>query len=536
MNNNIQILYNNVNLFSGIAPTPFISFDQQFIDFNKDRNQVTQMTMEGQITGAYAGPLSYYELNKNLNLLISRLSSNYGSLVISENSETLFSGSNVIVDSISTEQDSWYGILPFTINLEIYETGLFPNFYGIVEPEENINFTEEDGFIVSLNHSVSARGIKTGNSNAIESAKNWVKTRTGNYGKIVPIFAKTGNGSNFLLNSVKETVDRFNGSYKWEADYIKSTFIESQANSILNYTIEMSSGIEDRVVTVSIDGSLRNNNVTGNIANNLRSGYFNYDFYNIANQSSLSVFKTNLNSNPISQSVREEYNNNVLNFNLAYNNDLSSNVNNDYTVDISTNPIKNITDVSLSANITAKYGDVNTRWQLVQDYYNNTFKAFNLANTEYKKEISSKNLLEIPITESITFNEYTAEINYNATWSDKKKAYSDDIISMNSSVTYTPSVKIHVPNTSITKAREHNIQNINCANRSVLELSVSATAKPSKNISVTIEQVNSELRRIKTIYGIFSKDFLLEQKNVDRNTSTKTYSVTERYSYEGTVI
>ena len=304
MNNNIKILYNNVDLFSGIAPTPFISLDQDFVSFNTGWNQITKIAMEGQLTGRYLSALSYYELTSGFNLLVNRLSNNYGTLVISENSENLFSGDNVIIDSISTDETNWYGILPFTVNFEVYETGLFTNYYGVVEPQENIDFSEEDGLITNLTHTISARGLKTGSNNAITSAKNWVNSRTGNYNKIIPVMLQTGNGSEFLLNSVKESIDRFNGTYQWEGNYVKSNFIESPRNAILSYSLDLSSGIEDGLVNVNLQGSLKNNNVTG--SNSLRSGYFNYDFYNIANEASLKTFGTRLNKEPINQSVNEE--------------------------------------------------------------------------------------------------------------------------------------------------------------------------------------------------------------------------------------
>lgn len=534
MNNNIQILYNNINLFSGISPTPFVSMDQEFINFNTGWNQITKMSMNGQITGRYLGNLSYYELNSGLNLLISRLSNNYGTLVIREQSENLFSGTNVIIDSITTEESPWYGILPFTVNFEIYETELFTNYFGVIDPEETIDFNEEDGFIVNVTHSISARGLKTGSNNAITSAKNWVLSRTGTFNKVVPIMVRTGNGSDFLLQSVKETVDRFNGSYNWEGSYTKSTFVESPSSAILNYKLDLSSGLNDGLVTVQVDGSLSNNIITGSNINNLRSGYFSLNLYNIANQASLDTFNTILNNNPISQSVTEEENNQRLNFTATYNNDLISNIVNDYTIDINTDSVKNITDVSISARIFGKYGDVNARWPLVKDFYEKNFNAYNLANTEYKKEVGGRTLYSTPRTESITFNEYTSEINYNASWSDKRVPFSDNIINMTSSVNYTPSVNINVSNTSATTPREHNIQNLKCANRAVLEISVSATAKPNKNISFAITEVTNEISRIQLLYNM--TNLLLQDRNVTNDSVSKTYSVTETYSFDGGII
>jgi hypothetical protein len=536
MNNNIQILYNNINLFSGLCPTPFVTTDQDFIDYNTGWNQVTKMTMNGQLTGRYLGQLSYYELTSGFNLLLNRLSNNYGSLLINENSETLFSGQNVVVDSITTDEDYWYGILPFTINFTIYETGLFQNYFGIIEPEENFDFSEEDGLIVNLTHKLSARGLNTLGKTAVENAKNWVLNRTGSYNKIFPIFIQTGIGSDFLLNSTTESIDRFNGTYSVNNQYTRSNSSEALKSGILNYTIDLSSG-QDGFITVGLQGSFRNNQISGINNNNLRSGFLQYNFYNIANTAALQTFNIILNQSPVSQSVTEEQNNNVLNFNISYNNDLISNVINDYTVDIETDNIKNITNVNLNSKIFAKYGDVNNRWSLVRSYYTGSFNAFLLANTEYQKEIKNRILYSTPLTESVTFNEYNAEIEYNASWSDKRKSFSDNVLNMTSSVKYTPSVNIYASNTSAFVSREHNIQNLNCASLSILDISVSAISKPNKSINFAIEQVQNEINRIKSNYQLEKSQYtLLQDRNYTINDVSKSYSINEIWSFEGAVL
>lgn len=533
MNNNIQILYNNVDLFSGICPTPFVTTDQEFIDYNTGWNQVTKMRMNGQITGKYLNALSFYQLNSGLNLLLSRLNSNYGTLVIQENGEHLFSGQEVVVDSITTDQDDWYGILPFTINFTIYETGIFRNYFGVIEPEEVFDFSEDNGLIVNLTHKISARGLNTFGNTAIENAKNWVASRTGNFNKIFPIFIQTGIGSDFLLNSSTESIDRFNGTYSINNQYIKSLSKESIKSGILNYSIDLSSG-EDGFINVNLQGSFRNNEISGNNQNNLRSGFLNYNFYNIANTTALETFNVILNQEPISQSVTEEQSNNILNFNLSYNNDFISNVRNDYTVDIETDTIKNITNVNLNSRIFAKYGDVVNRWALVQSYYTGSFDAYSLANNEYRKEIKNRILYSTPLTESITLNEYNGEIEYNASWSDKRASFSENVLNMTSSVKYTPSVNIYVQNTSAFLAREHNIQNLNCANLSILDINVSAIAKPNKSINFAIQEVEAEINRIKSNYQLDKSLYkLLQNRNYTVNDTSKSYSVNETWSFEG---
>jgi hypothetical protein len=531
MNNNIKIFYNDLDLFSGISPTPFISFNQNFIDYKTEWNQTSTITMNGQLTGDYLGQLSFYEINNRFNLLLNRLSNNFGTLVIKEDTEVLFSGQSVVVESIESEENNWYGVFPFSINFTIYETGLFSNYFGIIDPKEEISISESEGSIVNLKHSISAKGLNINNISPIRNAKNWVRNRSGNYNKVFSIIAPTG-GSNFILDSVSESVDRFNSVYSLELDYIKSSSPESPSGTLLNYTLDFLSGVELGFINANIQGRFSKNNISG-LDSNLRSGFLNYDFYNLVNQACIKTFGVILNSTPISQSIEEDYSNNNLNFNILYSNDFTSNVVNDYTVEMNTDSIKNITTVNLSASIFAKYGDVSSRWNQVQNFYQTSFNPFSLVNKVYKTE-HSKQLYSTPRTESITFDEYNGKINYQGSWSDKRRPFSEDVLTMESNIQLNAPVKIHIADTSAFVPRAHNIQNLVCANRSILNLNVSARAKPNKPISVAEKAVNQELNRIRKNYNLTSS--LLQDRSVKKNSDLKTISINEIWSSEGPII
>jgi hypothetical protein len=529
MSNQIKILYNDIDLFSGIGPIPFVSSSQDFINFNTGWNQVTNLILEGSLTGKYIGNYSNQYLNESFQILIERLSKNYGSLVIKEDSQILLSGQSATIESISIPESNWYGVLPYSINIIIYETGLFKNYYGILEPTENLSFVEEEDQIVKLVHSISAIGLKIDNADPIENAKNWVKSRTGNYNKIIPILSKI-NGSNFLLESVTENINRFDGSYFWEGNYIKSVSSESPLNSILNYSTNISSGINDGFINVSIEGSLEKNNITS-----LRSDYSGINFYNLANTLAKNTFNVILNSKPISKSVIEYENENKLEFNILYNNDFYPDVVIDYTVSIEEDSVNLFNNVNLQSTIRSRYGDITSRWQKVQNFYKNNFSPYDLALKEYLKEVSNRILYRSTVSESITFNEYNAEINYVATWSDKRRPFSDDILSMTSSVSFSPSVYIHVPNTSAFLSREHNIQNLRAAPRSVLNINISARAKPDKNINPAKLEVEKEIARILKNYNVRGEE-LREKRSETINQENKIFTVNEIWSFQGGLV
>ena len=530
-NNNVKVYYNDLDAFQGIAPTPFVSISQDYIDFGNKWNQVTNITLEGQLTGQFLGSKSYNLLNDAARSLHERFKDNYKTLSIKENNTDLYVGNNAVINSISIEDSSWYGLLPFTIDISVYSEDYFQDYYGVVEPEETFAFDEEAGDILNLVHSVSAKGIVSNNNNAIQNAKNWVLSRVNNFNQLSPILIKNSSAvesRQFILYSTQEVIDRFNGTYSIQRTYRKSLNLENLENCLLNYGIDLNYNLEDGLVNASINGSLQGNNL-----NILKQEYNKLNLYNLCNRISKDTYNEFLTNRALSQSVQEISEENRLDFSASFNNDTSNEITNNYTVDINEDSLKCIRTASINANISCKYGDLKTKMQKIEQFYKTQFSAKNLVNQEFSKEFSTK-LSPEPLTESITFDKFNAQINYSAQFTDKKVSYNNDIINLSSTINYTPSIKIHVPNTSAFTAREHNIQNLECANRSRLEISITAVAKSDKNISIAESVASSELTRIKLNYIKISS--LLEEKLVTKNNDLKTVTISETYTFEGAVI
>jgi hypothetical protein len=530
-NNNVKVFYNNVDVFQGIAPTPFVSISQDYIDYGNKWNQVTNITLEGQLTGQYLGGKSYNLLNDAAQNLHQKFRENYKILSIKENGTDLYVGNNAVINSINIEESSWYGLLPFTIDISVYNENYFQDYYGVVEPEENFAFDEEGGDILNLVHSISAKGIVGNNQNAIQNAKDWVVSRINNFNQISPILIKNADSVKnrpYILYSTQEVIDRFNGTYSVERTYRKSLNLENPDNCLLTYNIDLNYNVDDGFVTAGINGNLEGNNL-----NTLKQEYNKLNLYALCNKISKDTYNELLTDRALSQSVEEISEENKLNFSASFNNDTSNEITNNYTVDINEDSLKCIRTASINANISCKYGDLKTKMQKVEQFYRTQFLAKKLVNEEFAKEFNTQ-LNPEPLTESITFDKFNAQINYSAQFTDKRIAYSNDIINLSSNVSYTPSIKIHVPNTSAFTAREHNIQNLNCANRSRIEISVTAVAKSDKNISIAESAVTSELNRIKSNY--IQDSSLLEDKLVTKNNDLKSVTISETYSFEGSVV
>lgn len=534
MSNNIKILYNGIDVFSGISPTPIIGISNEIIDFGSKWNQITNITLEGQLTGQFLGSFSYQFLNESVQKLHQGFENNYKTLLIQENGSGLYTGLNTVINSINIEENSWYGVLPFTIEMSVYDSGLFQDYYHITEPEETFSFEETDnGNNLNLSRTISAKGLVSNNKNAIQNAKEWVLAKTGDVSKISPsIIPKAGLVLNrpFLLQSSVETIDRFNGVYTWEGEYKKSLNLENPNNCFLNYSIDLNSGIDDGFVTAKIDGSLE-----GNSLSILRQEYSGLNLYNLCNTVAVNIFNSPLSSRILSQSVNETSEEKTLQFSADFNNDYSDEIINNYSVDISEDSLKCIKTVNFTTNISCRYGDIDTKWNKVYSFYKTSFFPYSLAKNEALKEYPTIVLYDTPVTESISFDEFNAQITYSAQFTDKRVSLNSDIINMSSNVTLTPSINVHVSNPSAFTLREHNIFNLMAANRTVLNISATAVAKINKNISIPELEANNELSRIKLSY-LQNKNSLLEKREITRNNDIKTVTINETWSFEGGVV
>lgn len=523
MNNNIIIYYNNVDIFKDIAPTPFISISQDYIDIGNKINQITNINLEGQITGI---PYTFDKMSNSANLLINKLKDNYKELKITEDSNEIYKANIAVINSINFSEDRWYGILPFNIEFSIYDSNLFQESYGVINPQENYSFEEEEGDFLTFTHNLSAQGIKTESNNAIQNAKNWVNARKNQINKISPIFAKNNN-KNFLLQTISEEIDRFNGVYNYTAIYKKNINPENPDNSFLEYSVETNSGINDGFVISNINGKLY-----GNSINILKQDYNNINLYNLCNNLTNDIFNINLNDKPINQSIEELSNENILNFSSTFNNDFLPNIVNDYTVTTTTDPIKCIVESEISAKIFGRYGDSETKWPQVLNYYNNEFYPYSLLINEYNKDSdgNAAPLNNTPETEVISFNEYNAEINYRAKYNNKARAFSENILSMSSSVSYSPSILIHVANPAAAVARAHNVQNLECGSRGSCNISVTVIAKKNMDLNFAVNEAEKEVNRLQSIY-VQGTDVIRDEYDITTSDSVKSATIQGTWSF-----
>lgn len=538
MNGDVKVLYNGVNVFSGICPSPFLFFEKEYIEYGSSWGSKYNFTIEGQITGRL-GPQSYFDIEDKKNRLISGFLQDNLPLSIIEDGVNIFNSDICSVQSISFDESKYYALLPFSITASCYDSGSFADNYGVLNPTDSWDFSEEKDGTVSVTHSVSAAGFNSSGIKAINNAKKWVNSRTGVSNKIETFKIKNISGSCFVLDSISEKIDRFNGSYSIEEKYKADLFSGMCGPGILRYSIDVSKNFEDGITQVNIDGSAVGKNQVGlpNLVD-LRNRVLGYDFFSDAAEAAdKTTGSKSLNTVPFSRKITENENASEVSFSFSYDDNpippgVAKCV---YKATFSEDLIKNIIDIKLDAKITCDRGDISVRWDAVNDYYKNVFNPYSLAVSNYAKAGYLKGFSDLPMSENINFDKFNAVISYSASWSDRYLPCSQTLVAISETVSITPSLYIYTAQPSLQQDGVYNIQNIGSATRTSVSISIDATARPDKTLADLKSCVYAEIERLKSIY-VKNVNLFTDEKTETVDKNYKKISLNYTYSFDGNVI
>ena len=105
---------------------------------------------------------------------------------------------------------------------------------------------------------------------------------------------------------------------------------------------------------------------------------------------------------------------------------------------------------------------------------------------------------------------------------------------MNSSVSYNPSIKSHVSNTSAEVPRAHNVQNLECGRRANCGINVTVIAKPDSTVFFAKSEAEKEVNRLRSLY-VVGQDILQEQYDIITTDSIKSVTINAAWSFGGTI-
>ena len=184
-------------IFSQVTgfPTPFVSRTQSMINLGGKRwAQETEIGLQGTITGT-----GFSQLIERQEALVSGFRKDYKSLTLKEGESNVegFPLTNCKINNISFNSDKYTLMLDYDISLKSYESQFFSGYFGVIDPEEDISFSENTDNTIAIDHNISAKGIPTNGKSSIQNAKEFVVAHTGWKNKIYPHFIKYQN-FNFL--------------------------------------------------------------------------------------------------------------------------------------------------------------------------------------------------------------------------------------------------------------------------------------------------------------------------------------------------
>lgn len=381
-----KILYNNLEIPS---PTPYVTFEREHKYLGKKIGNEDKIILKGQLTG------NFDQLISGQKNLINIFSKNFGIFKILENNNTIFEKSGIVIDDMSFEDSKYNGIIDYNINLVSKSMD-----YNVLEPENSFEFSQEDNNILSLTHTVSAKGLNTNNltSNALDNAINFVKNLSGLKNLPQTKFFNQKN-NNFYLKNQSEKIDRLNNKYSIEETYTNDLSDSQANNSIRRCTVEIESGANNEFISLRLNGEI-NGSVTGNmnlIRNDLNPILLINDY----------ISKYNINQTPLSYNIDENPSEKTIKFSYEFDNSPYPNPYVTSSISCQEDAMEQIVRIILNIKVKVR-GNLNTRKNLL-----NSFSVGSYASEAFTTYVNMLGRNEIAANNGFRTTRYQSKTDLN---------------------------------------------------------------------------------------------------------------------------
>ena len=520
-----KIYYDNNDLFSGIAPTPYVSKQDSMIQYGSRWGVGTALSLIGNITGQCEDFEFFIQKQEELS---SRLLYDYKSLVIQQDNNNIYSGEYAIINSINYGESLYVGLVPFQIDITVYDSELFSGQYGILDPSDFFSYKQNDDGTTSLSHTISARGFNT-ETQALINARNWVLGRTGLDYKIEPFFNTNCYNNTYCLQSRGETINPWTAEYSVSEEYLRSD--KNQNGYLLNYTSSIDTDIDSGITAITVAGTMQGCYDDG--IEELREKMDDVDLYHlvlVAYNKARGGTTEDLvvNNYPLSETFNESENDNKIDFSVVYDDNPSPLVICDYEVSLDYDELSEVTRVAISATIRSR-GPKSERLDNVTEYFNTKFDPFHLANKQYKQstEVPNSYLLnKLPITESLSTNHFEGEISYSAQWTNKK-AFPEPFKDLSYNINITPTIRQYAPYKILDQNGRHVVLDLGWANRSSITIGGQGFMKYGSTFEEGRNTIVSILNKLVRDFG--GRDFLNSQDITEINPGEISFNASWTY-------
>ena len=542
MSDNVKIYFEGQDLFSGICETPYITQSYVPVRDNQQIGLMEEFRLEGTIvaddcslTCSYTIPDTYLgagncgtcaleEIGYKKYLLLSSLTGQVGSFQIKEGNTSVYSGALATIQSLNFEDSNYAGLLPFSLDLKIYDENCWKQTYGVETVVDEARYVEND-CDYDVQRTISAKGFRTSatEDNSFTNAKNWVQARTGET-ICAPVFLPTA--SNLILRSQSDVANRFAGTYELTQDYIYSTGASDTGN-ILKTSFNYDSGID--FSTVSVDGTIEGGLLTN--MSDLRTRFHGLDLYSLCNTHYQRSETGSLNTGAVEFSVQENDELQSLEFNATYNNNESADPymidNFNYTEDY-TNGRRCVTfDADILSSVCCR----DFRNTKILNYYSGFDFDTHIRNKWVEYGLSGQ-LEPEPNTQGFNYDEYNSRINVSYTYCEVEKTLPNCIANLDYSINFKPPLVQYSVDPSCVDSGVYIIQDLGYNRRGVFNIRGNARIDDCCDNSGAVNSLVNFINVQQSTY-ISGYSKIITEQNIDWNESNKNVNFSYSWSYDG---
>ena len=521
-----KIYFNNSDIFSGISPTPLVQLSEQPIRYGNYWGTSEVITLIGQITGKCD---TFASLLNKQNTLISSLGAHFSKLEINEDGNSIYSWPFTKVKSINFESAQYSQLLGYSIDFECYDSGKFSGVYGVIEPRNQIAFSEAENGFITVTHSCSAVGIPTttGGSNALTNAKNYVSTISGwnNISGFSPLFV-SGAISQPILVNVSENINRLNNTYSIEETW--SYDPSASGSGLFSYTTSINSGVADELLTVDLNGELNGGLRVG--INNLRGQFDLINKYSLASGALSNFSSEALCTVPTSFNISENPNQNLISFSYVYDNSSSGNpvIIDEFTLNKSS---RGPSSVSIK-NIFKWKGNCLCNSESGWNALNSAASGYNYyeqAVNKWQGYGNSGTLSSWPTSTSVTKNKNNCEISVEKEFKEIILTLPSELEYIDVSLSVTPSI-VQYEGTPVFQEGAWYITNLGYKNRAKYSFNGSARIKQCISQTLGIQVIKAYISNMVGIY-VFGDNPVMEEGSItEEDSDNKLINFTFTYS------
>lgn len=511
-------IYNGTNPFSGLCEPPLFTRSEELIRFANEYIKKQIFILSGQIDASGCRTLQEnYDLTKQL---ILKFSENFKNFQIIENS-VMFSSDTAFVESIEFPESLFIGLIPFQIRISFYDTSSIG--LPVTDQKEEFIYTEEDGCLVSVTHTVSCRGLPIAGGDPIEFAQGFISDRTG-YSGIVDPYGYVVSAP--VLRSSSETINKLTSEVSLTENYVFDKNMTS-GNSAYIYTYSTELSEDSGVAIVTLNGKIQGSLSTP--IDSVRNQFLTIDTFNTCNDVYQTFYGASdyIDIQPESFSSSENKDDNSISFSIRYRN---SDQSDPFLIPVFTYTDSRDGTICFSADITikSKYGCPAKRLEKTKLKYQTT-DWYNYIQAKYLSYGYSGTLSNTPKSKSYSVDYQTGEVSFSVTYCNDSEECcgADDVSNFQYSLNFQPAIPQFSENPALEAEGCYYVQNLGYLSRA--KFSINGTCVPSKclslgeNKSKIISRANQLL-----VENFVATDLILEAANIevseDKTTASFSFS------------